>query len=144
MTASLVGAADLHRRTQVEWDKTSSSLKADLEKAEGARDKAQKEKETLENRCGTLESEKTALVKALEESKSAKDEAVAIAASLKSEQNRLVRVAKELDEKVTAANAEKDSAVKALEEEKAVAEMREGAIREEVGLQIIKYGISFR
>ena len=36
-----------------------------------------------------LESEKTALVKAVEEAKAAKDEAVATAASLRSEQERL-------------------------------------------------------
>ena len=75
MTASLVGAADLHRYTQVEWDKTTSSSKADVEKAQREKDKVEKEKEALESRCAVLKSEKAALVKAMEEVKTAKDEA---------------------------------------------------------------------
>ena len=85
MTAFLVGAVDLHRYTQVKWDKTISASKADVEKAQRAKDKAEKEKEALESRCAVLESEKTALVKAMEEAKAAKDEAIATAASLKFE-----------------------------------------------------------
>ena len=80
MTVSPVGAADLHRYTQVEWDKTTSSLKADV-----AKDKAEKEKEALESRCAVLESEKVALAKAVGETKAAKDEAVVTAASFKFE-----------------------------------------------------------
>ena len=49
MTASLVGAADLHRYTQLEWDKTTSASKADVEKAQKAKDKAEKDKEALES-----------------------------------------------------------------------------------------------
>ena len=128
MTVSLVGAADLHRYTQVEWDKASSSSKADLEKAERAKDKAEKEKKAFESRCAVLESEKTALVKVVEKAKSAKDEAVATAASLKSEQDKLVREAKEAEEKVATANSEMDNAVRAFEEEKAIAAIREKAV----------------
>ena len=85
MTAFLIGAANLHRYTQVEWDKTTSALKTDVEKAQRAKDKSKKEKEALECRCAILESEKTALVKAMKEAKAAKDEAIATAASLKFE-----------------------------------------------------------
>ena len=144
MTASLVGAADLYRYTQIEWDKTTSASKVDVEKAQRAKDKAEKEKEALESRCAVLENEKATLVKVMEEAKAAKDEAVATAASLKSEQNRLVRVAKEAEEKVVVANFERDSAVRALEEERVIFELREKAVREEAGLQIIKYGMTFR
>ena len=90
MTASLVGAVDLHRYTQIEWDKTISASKADLEKAQKAKDKAEKVKEALESRCAILESEKTALVKTVEEAKATKDEAIATAASLRSKGDRLV------------------------------------------------------
>ena len=144
MTASLVGAVDLHRYTQVEWDKATSASKADVEKAQRAKDKAEKDKEAFENRCAVLESEKSALVKAVEEAKAAKDEAVATAASLRSEQERLARVAKKAEEKIRVANSERDSAVRALEEDRALATMREKVVREEVGLQIIKYGMTFR
>ena len=90
MIASLVGAADLYRYTQVEWDKATSASKADVEKAQRAKDKAEKDKKALESRCAILESEKTALVKAVEEAKAVKDEAVATAASLRSKQERLI------------------------------------------------------
>ena len=60
-----------------------------MEKAKREKDKAEKDKEAFENRCAVLESEKSALVKAVEEAKAAKDEAVATAASLRSEQERL-------------------------------------------------------
>ena len=42
------------------------------------------------------------------------------------------------------ANSERDEAVKTLKEERAVAAIKEAAVREEAGLQIIKYGMSFR
>ena len=90
MTASLVGVADLHRYTQVEWDKATSASKAEVEKAQREKDKAEKEKEALKSRCAILESEKAAIVKLVEEAKNAKDEAVATAASLQSEQERLI------------------------------------------------------
>ena len=91
-----------------------------------------------------MKSEKTALVKAVKEAKAAKDEAITTAASLRTEQERLIRVAKEADEKVVLANSEKDQVVGALEEERVVFVLREKAVREEVGLQIIKYGMTFR
>ena len=90
MTASLVGAIDLHQYTQVEWDKATSASKADVKKAQRAKDKAEKDKEALESRCAVLESKKIALVKAVEKAKAAKDEAVATATSLRSEQERLI------------------------------------------------------
>ena len=135
MTASLVGAADLHRYTQVEWDKATSASKAKVEKAQKEKDKAEKEKEILESRYAVLESEKTALVKVVEKVKAAKDEAVAAAASLRSKQERLIRVAKEAEENIRVANSERDSAVKVLEEDRALAAMREATVREEAGLQ---------
>ena len=55
MTASLVGAADLHRYTQLEWDKAISASKAEVEKAQMEKDKAEKEKQALESRCIILE-----------------------------------------------------------------------------------------
>ena len=51
---------------------------------------------------------------------------------------------KEAEEKIRVANSDRDGAVKTFEEEKVVAAMREAAVREEAGLQIIKYGMSFR
>ena len=77
MTASLVGAADLHRYTQLEWDKANNASKVEVEKAQMEKEKAEKEKEALESRCAILESEKASMVKAVEEAKAAKDEAVA-------------------------------------------------------------------
>ena len=62
MIAFLVGAADLYRYTQVEWDKATSASKAEVEKAQREKDKAEKEKEALESRCAVLESEKAAPV----------------------------------------------------------------------------------
>ena len=144
MTASLVGAADLHRYTQLEWEKSISASKAEVEKAQMEKGKAEKEKEALESRCIVLESEKASMVKAVEEAKAAKDEAVATAASLRSEQDRLNRVVKEAEEKIRVANLERDDAVKTLEEERALAAIKEAAVREEAGLQIIKYGLTFR
>ena len=139
MTAFLVSAADLHRYTQLEWDKANSASKAQMEM-----EKAEKKKQALESRCVILESEKASMVKAVEEAKAAKDEAVATAASLRSEQERLNRVVKEAEEKIRVANSERDEAVKTLEEERVVATIKETAVREESGLQIIKYGMSFR
>ena len=43
MIASLVGAVDLHRYTQIEWDKATSASKTDVEKAQKAKDKAEKD-----------------------------------------------------------------------------------------------------
>ena len=81
------------------------------------------------------------MVKAVEKAKAAKDEAVATTASFRSEQERLNQVA---EEKIRVANLERDEAVKTLEKERVVAAMKEAAVREEAGLQIIKYGMSFR
>ena len=108
------------------------------------KDKAEKEKEALESCCFILESEKASMVKAGEEAKAAKDEAVATAASLRSEQERLNRVVKEAEEKIRVSNSERDDAVKTLEEERVVAAIKEAVVREEAGLQIIKYGLTFR
>ena len=80
----------------------------------------------------------------VEDAKAAKDEATATAASLRTEQERLIRVVKEAEEKIRVANSDRDGAVKTLEEERVVAVIRETAVREEAGLQIIKYGMSFR
>ena len=63
--------------------------------------KAQKEKEATEGQFAVLESEKTTLNKALEEVKVARDEAIALANSLRFEQERLIRVAKkEVEERM--------------------------------------------
>ena len=115
-----------------------------MEKVKRAKDKAEKAREALESRCAVLESEKSALVKEVHEAKVAKDEAIATAASLRTEQERLIRVAKKAEEKVMLANSERENAVGALEEEWAIFALREKAVREEVGLQIIKYGMTFR
>ena len=93
--ATLVGATDLHRYTQIEWEKSSNSLKVVVAKAEKAKDKAEKEKEAFESQFIILESEKTTLTKVVEEAKATRDEAVAMANSFKSKQDRLVRVAQE-------------------------------------------------
>ena len=53
-------------------------------------------------------------------------------------------MAKEAEEKIRVANSERDSAVRALEENRALTAMRENAVREEAGLQIIKYEMTFR
>ena len=83
------------------------------------------------------------MTKALEEAKAAKDEAIATIDSLKSEQERLVRVAKEkAEEKVARAISEWDEAIKALEIEKANQKVREKSIREEAVRKIMDYGIS--
>ena len=144
MIASLVDAANLHRYIQIEWDKTTTSLKGVVAKAEKAKDKAEKENKAFKSQCAILENEKVALTKAMGEAKTAKDEAVAMADSLRSEQDRLVRVAKKAEEKIVAAISERDNAVRALEEERVLLAVKEKAIREEAGLQIIKYGMTFR
>ena len=51
---------------------------------------------------------------------------------------------KKAEEKIRVANSERDEAVKTLEEERAVAAIKEAVVLEEAGLQIIKYGMSFR
>ena len=51
---------------------------------------------------------------------------------------------KEAEEKIRVANSERDDAIKTLEKERAVAAMKEATVWEEAGLQIIKYGMSFR
>ena len=62
MTASLVGVADLHRYTQLKWDKANSASKAEVEKAQMEKEKAEKEKQALESHCVILESEKASMV----------------------------------------------------------------------------------
>ena len=77
MIVCLVGATDLHRYTQIKWQKSTNSYKVAVVKA-------QKENEALESQFAILKSENTALTKALEEAKAAKDEAIVMANSLKS------------------------------------------------------------
>ena len=79
MTAFLVGAADLWRYTQVDWEKSMASLKTDVATAVDARGKTERDRETFESQLAVLESEKAALTKALEEAKAARDEAIATA-----------------------------------------------------------------
>ena len=86
MIACFVGAVDLHRYTQIEWERSTNSYKKAVVKA-------QKEKKAAESQFTVLESEKMALTKALEEAKAARDEAIVMANFLKFEQERLVRVA---------------------------------------------------
>ena len=81
MTAFLVGVANLHRYTQLEWEMSTNSYKAVVVKAE--KEKVKQEKETFESQFAVLESEKTTLNKVVEEAKTARDEAVAMANSLK-------------------------------------------------------------
>ena len=95
MTAFLVGAADLWRYTQVDWEKSITSLKTDVATVVDAKGKAERDREASESQLAVLESEKAALTKALKEAKVARDEAIATASSIKSEQDRLIRVAKE-------------------------------------------------
>ena len=90
MTATLVGVVDLHRYTQIEWEKSTNSLKAAAAKAKKVKDKDEKEKEAFQSQLAVLENEKTTLAKAMEEAKMARDEAAVMANSLKSEQDRLV------------------------------------------------------
>ena len=145
MTATLVRVTDLHKYTQIEWEKTTNSLKVVMVKTEKAKEKVEKQKEAFENQCAVLKSEKTALEKAVEEAKTTRDEAVTMANSLKSEQDRLVRVAQEkAEKKIDIATSERDDAIRAFEVEKAVQEIREKAIREEAALEIMKYGLTFR
>ena len=77
MTAFLVGTADLWRYTQVDWEKSMASLKADVATSVDARDKVEKDKEASESRLAIVESEKAALTKALEEAKATRDETIA-------------------------------------------------------------------
>ena len=90
MTAFLVGTTDLHRYTQLEWEKSTNSYKVVMVKAEKEKEKVEKDKKAYKSQFVVLESEKVALTKAIEEAKVARDEAIAMANSLKSEQERLV------------------------------------------------------
>ena len=85
MTVCLVGTVNLHRYTQIEWKKSTNSFKKVLARADKEREKTKKETKAAESQFAVLESEKTALIKALKEAKAAKDEALAMADSLKSE-----------------------------------------------------------
>ena len=116
--ATLVGATDLHKYTQIEWEKSTNSLKVVMVKVEKAKDKAEKEKEAFESQFILLESEKTTLTKVVEEAKAASDEVVVMANSPKSEQDKLVRVAQEeTEEKIARATFERDNTIRALETE---------------------------
>ena len=145
MTAFLVGAADLWRYTQVDWEKSTTSLKADVATTVDARDKAEKDREAFESRLAILENEKAALTKALEEAKTAGDEAIATASSIKSEQDRLIWVVKdEAKEKVAKAMSERDEVVLILETERVAWAAREKELKEETALEVVKYGKTFR
>ena len=61
-----------------------------MAKVEKGKEKAEKEKEAFESHFAILKREKTTLTKAVEEAKVARDDAVAMVKSLKSEQERLV------------------------------------------------------
>ena len=92
-----------------------------MAKAEKVKDKAEKEKEAFESQFAILESEKTKLTKDVEEAKAARDEVVAMANFLKSEQDRLVRVVQEkVEEKIVKATSERDDTIRALEIERVV------------------------
>ena len=85
------------------------------------------------------------MTKALEEAKTARDKAIAMADSLKFEQEWLVRMAKEkTKKKVARAILERGEAIKALEANQADQNVREESIREEVVRKIMDYGILFR
>ena len=97
MTAILIGTTDLQKQIVVHWEEMLKGYKASIEKA-------QKEKDAIESQFGMLESEKTTLNKSLEQAKVAQDKAIAMAISLKSKQERLIRVAKDkVEEKLTKA-----------------------------------------
>ena len=72
-----------------------TALKTDVATAVDAKNKAEKDRKASESQLAVLESEKAALAKALEKAKAVRDEAIATASSFKSEQDRLIRVAKE-------------------------------------------------
>ena len=122
-----------------------ASLKADVATSVDARDKAEKDKEASESRLAILESERAALTKALEEAKAARDEAIVTASSIKSEQDRLIRVTKEeAEEKITKAMSERDEAILILETERVAWVAREKELKEETALEVVKYGKTFR
>ena len=71
----------------------------------------QKEKENTEGQFALLKSEKTALKKSLDEAKAARDEALAMADSLRFEYDKQIRVVKQkAEEKVARAVFESDEA----------------------------------
>ena len=92
-----------------------------------------------------MESEKIALIKVLEEAKAARDEAVAAASSLKSEQDRLIRAVKEeAEENIAEAVSKKDEAAMILETERIAWAAREKELKEETALEVVKFGKTFR
>ena len=142
MTAFLVGTTDFQKHTSVEIKKAVNNYKA-------VAVKAQKGKEAVESQFTILESEKTALTTAMEEAKTAQDEAIAMVDFLKFEQEKLVRVAKEeVEEKVAKVVSERDEAIKALQKEKANWKVREATLREKTKQEairdILKFGMTFR
>ena len=90
MTAFLVGIANLYKYTQMEWLKSTNFYKAAVVKAEKGKEKAEKDKKASESQYAVLESEKAALTKAVEEARAVRDQAIAMANTLKSKQERLV------------------------------------------------------
>ena len=83
MTTFLVSAVDLQKHTQVKAKKAVNSYKIAVVKA-------QKDNEVSESQFAVLESEKMTLTTTLKDTKAVRDEANAMANSLKSEQERLV------------------------------------------------------
>ena len=116
-------------------------------------EKVGKEKKVAKSQFAVLKSEKITFTKSLEEAKVACDEAITMIASLKSEQERLIRVAKaEAEEKLAQALSENKQVIKTLDEEKIDRKVAEEVIRskafdrakkEAVG-NIIKFGMGFR
>ena len=100
-----------------------------------------------------LESEKIALSGSLEEAKAARDEAMVMVDSLRSECERQIRMAKEeADEKVARAVSERDETMKSLEKGKTDLKAAKESIRKEAYelaredaiREILKYGLSFK
>ena len=122
-----------------------ASLKTDVATAVDAWGKAERDREAFESQLAVLESEKAVLTKALEEAKAARDEAIAMASSIKSEQERLIQMAKEkAKEKITKAMSERDEAVLILDTERVAWAAREKELKEETAMEVVKYGKTFR
>ena len=144
MIAFLVGVVDLHKHTQMEV-----GVEKAMKTYQAAAVKAQKEKEVVEGQFAILDSEKTALNKALGKAKAARDEAIAMVDYLKSEQERLIQMAKEeVKKKVAKAIFEKEESIKALEEERADRKVTKITIKkeakEEAISDIFKYGMNYK
>ena len=122
-----------------------ASLKTDMATVVDAKGKDERDREASESQLTVLESEKAVLTKALEEAKAARDEAIATASFIKSEQDRLIRVAKEeAEEKISKAMSERDEAVLILDTQKVAWAAEEKKLKEETAMEVVKYGKTFR